>query len=537
MPRIPRLQLILSALFVMAVLVGYWLTRTLEPPEEQTSQRSAQPAAQNRPSTLAPNKPLTRPARGTHHVAPQDAIPRFAIANERIIRFKDESAYHKFLASLKDRGLRLLGKSDRLQAVRFGWSNPFSLGDIDGAELGYNYLVTLPVPPNAEAQAGAVGFGPNALSWLGIDNDNTLWGKGVTVAVLDSGVNDHTALNRGNGKVTHTVLTELAEGDTQLGHGTAVASIISGDHPRTPGVAPASDLLSIRITDAQGSSDSFTLAEGILLAADSGADIINISMGSYGDSALVAEAVQYAQGKGVVIVASSGNEGMEAIAYPAAYDGVIAVGAVEGNGSHLHFSNSGENLDISAPGFQVSAAWGEDQLTAFSGTSASAPFVSGAIAATMSENPHMTAQQAADLVLRVTNDAGYPGDDPAYGSGILALDRVAESGTPGIYDAAISSQFLIPADDATLLPQVLVTVQNQGTETLINSLVNIVSPSGTQEVNISSLAPGQIYTIRVPVAIPSNGDPVSVNSSVQSAEVDKDTRNNSRSDSFAQDQP
>ncbi len=354
------------------------------------------------------------------------------------------------------------------------------------------------------------------------------------MALLDSGVNDHIALNGGNGKVTAITLTELGVGGVQLGHGTAVASIISGDHPLTPGVAPASDLISIRITDAGGSSDSFTLAEGILRAADSGADIINISMGSYGDSSLVADAVKYAQDKGAVIVASSGNAGLAAIAYPAAYEGVIAVGAVEGTGEHLDFSNRGDGLDISAPGFQVNAAWGEESLTSFSGTSASAPFISGAIAAAMSEHPHMTARQAADLVLSVSNDAGYPGDDPAYGSGILALDRVMEHGTPGIYDVAIASQILIPADAATSLPQVLVTVQNQGTETVINSPVSIVSPSGTQTVNISSLTPGQIHTIRVPVALPPNGDSVAINSSVQSTEGDKDPSNNSRSDRFAQ---
>jgi hypothetical protein len=537
MPRKPRPQLIFPALFLIAVVAGYFLTRTTDQPKEKNWD-SPKPAIQARQSTLPDSLPMKRAARRARDTPNKGATPPFAIPNERIARFKDDASYRKFLAGLNDRGLKLLGKSDRLRAVRFGFGDGFDPSDLDDAELGYNYLVTVPTPPNAEAQAGAVGFGRNALDWLGVEHDNSTWGKGVTVAILDSGVNDHIALNRGNGRITTIALTELGEGDTQLGHGTAVASIISGDHPLTPGVAPAIDLLlSIRITDAEGTSNSFTLAEGILRAADSGADVINISMGSYGNSSLVANAVRYAQEKGAVIVASSGNAGIEAIAYPAGYEGVIAVGAVEGNGEHLNFSNSGDNLDISAPGFQVNAAWGEKMLTSFSGTSASAPFVSGAIAAAMSENPNMSAQQAADLVLSVTNDAGYPGDDPAYGSGILALDRVMENGTPGIYDAAISSQVLLPADAATSLPQVLVTVQNQGTETLINSPVNIVSPSGTQTVNISSLAPGQIHTIRVPVALPTNGDPVSVSSSVQSTEGDKDASNNSRSDSFTQEQP
>ncbi len=535
MPRKSRLQLIFPALFLIAVMAGYFLTRTADPAKE-VPRASPKPASQARQSTLPANPALTRTARRANADPDRDAPP-FAIANERIARFNDDASYRKFLAGLSGRGLRLLGKSDRLRAVRFGWGDDFDPSDLDDAGLGYNYIVTIPAPPDAGAQAGAVGFGRNALAWLGVGQDNSAWGKGVTVALLDSGVNDHTALNGGNGKVTAITLTELGAGGVQLGHGTAVASIISGDHPLTPGVAPASDLLSIRITDAEGTSNSFTLAEGILRAADSGVDIINISMGSYGNSSLVADAVKYAQEKGVVIVASSGNGGLAALAYPAAYEGVIAVGAVEGTGEHLDFSNRGDGLDISAPGFQINAAWGEELLTSFSGTSASAPFISGAIAAAMSENPHMTARQAADLVLGVANDAGYPGDDPVYGSGILALDRVMEHGTPGIYDVAIASQVLIPADAATSLPQVLVTVQNQGTETVINSPVSIVSPSGTQTVNISSLAPGQIHTIRVPVALPANGDPITINASVQSTEGDKDASNNSRSDSFAQEQP
>jgi len=528
-----RSRIIFPALFLMAVVAGYFLSRTADQPKNKPLETTATRLS---PSSLPENKPLTRSHRETHRGSEKQISPPFAKPNELIARFKDDAAYRKFLASLESRGLQLLGKSDRFRAVRFGFGAEFNPDDIDHANIGYNYLVTLPTPPAAQAQAGAVGFGATALSWLGVTGDNAQWGKGVTVAVLDSGVNDHIALNGGNGTITQIALTELADGSEQLGHGTAVASIISGDHRLAPGVAPISDILSIRITDAAGASDSFTLAEGILQAVDSGADIINISMGSYGNSSLVEDAVRYALQNGAVIVASSGNEGLEAIAYPAAYEGVIAVGAVEANGEHLDFSNSGNNLDIAAPGYQVNAAWGDNLLTSFSGTSASAPFVSGAIAAAMSENPNMTAQQAADLVLNVSNDAGYPGDDPAYGNGILALDRVMEHGTPGVYDIAISSQVLVPAETTTSLPQVLVTVQNQGTETLINSPLQIVSPSGTQSVNISSLAPGQIQTFNVPVALPPNGDEVSIMSSVKSQEGDKDLKNNTRTDNFAEEQ-
>lgn len=472
MPSTPRPALLAPTLFLAMAVIGYLIMRGLDSPQAQETRRTGDLPPRKQPSlSSTENKPAIRSNRSLNRAPLPDDTPSPALKNECIARFDNDADYYQFLSVIYDRKFKLLGKSDTLRAVRFSYSTGSNFSDLDNATLGFNYLVTIPSPPTAKAQAEAVGFGRSALAWLGVTGDNSAWGKNITVAVLDSGVNKHRALS--NGTISQLTLTELATGDKQLGHGTAVASIISGDHPLALGVAPASDILSIRITDAGGTSNSFTLAKGILLAADSGAEIINISMGSYGDSKLVADAVRYAQEKGAVIVASSGNGGLDAIAYPAAYEGVIAVGAVEGNGEHLDFSNSGSALSITAPGYQINAAWGDNQLTSFSGTSASAPFISGAIAAAMSENPHMSAQEAANQILSLANDAGMPGSDPHYGNGILALDRVMEHGTPGIYDAAVVSQTLAPPTDSTSLPRVLVTIQNQGTETLINSPVQM----------------------------------------------------------------
>jgi len=513
---------------LLAGLVGYFTTKDNVETREIDNKEAAIEDTTPR-EYLPPNKSMHRTQRRDPDVSMVDDTPPFALKNERILRFKDDASYRKFLASLKDRGLALLARSDQLRAARVRFGSPSSLEGIDGAETSFNYEVGLPLP-QGEAQAGAIGFGRDALSWLGINVDNSTWGTGVKVAVIDSGVNQHIAFD---GDITNIELTTLADGSTQLSHGTAVASIISGDHPLTKGVAPASEILSIRVTDDSGTADAFTLALGIIEAADAGAQVINISMGTFGNSSTVADAVAYAQESGAVIVASSGNSGVEAVAYPAAYEGVIAVGAVEGQGDHLDFSNSGSELTITAPGYQVNAAWGEGQLTAFSGTSASAPFVSGAIAATMSENPQMTAQQAADLVVSLANDAGLPGNDNEYGTGILDVGRVMNNGTAGIYDAAVTGQVLVPAENGTSLPTVFVTVQNQGTETLINSPVTINSPSGTQQLNVSSLSPGQTQTFQIPLVIPSNGDAVTVSTSVTSTAGDQDSSNNSRSTSFS----
>lgn len=527
--RLPFLCTLL-ALALAAGVTGYLVSRK-EPQvaAKPTAERASPQAEAGRQQVES--RPMHRASGRAAALPSTDVVPAHALKNERIVRFKNNAAYRKFLADLEARGLTLLGKSERLLAVRVGFTSLADLAGIDGADLAFNYRVEIPAPPQGEAQAGAAGFGSGALAWLGVAADNSAWGRGVTVAVLDSGVNaGHLAFSGG---VTTVELTALADGTAQLSHGTAVASIISGDHPLARGVAPASEILSFRVTDASGSSDSLTLAEGIMRAADAGAQVINISMGTFGNSALVADAVTYAQNRGAVIVASAGNEGVDTVAYPAAYPGVVAVGAVESKGEHLDFSNSGTELSITAPGYEVNAAWGEEHLTAFSGTSASAPFVSGAIAATMSNNPQMTARQAADLVLGLSNDAGLPGSDADYGAGILDVGRVMENGTPGIYDAAVTGQVLVPATAPNSLPAVWITIQNQGTETLINSPVTIAGPGGTQTANISSLSPGQTHTFQVPLALPADGSPVTVETTVTSAEGDRDAGNNSRRTSFS----
>ena len=127
------------------------------------------------------------------------------------------------------------------------------------------------------------------------------------------------------------------------------------------------------------------MATGILAAVDERVDLLNISMGQSADNPLLADAVTIAQQAGVVIVASTGNDGVSDAGYPADYPGVISVGAVDAKGIHMHFSNFSKKLSITAPGYSVNAAWPGGQYVAISGTSASTPIVTGAIAAAMSD--------------------------------------------------------------------------------------------------------------------------------------------------------
>lgn len=425
-----------------------------------------------------------------------DSVPSFARPGERIVTFDSEKAYRKFLDSLSDSGVNLIGSIDNLRTARVSFSDPNDLASlVDEDSLDFNYLVSLP-PGAVAADPGAVGFQNTALDWLGITEDNSTWGEGVTIAVIDSGVTNHPAINEEG--IRRLDLTE--DGTPQSGwngHGTAVASLISGQTNLSPGVAPSADILDIRITDSEGSSDSFLLAEAITTAVDNNADVINISLGSYGDSSAVRTAVEYAETNGVVIVASSGNEGLEVPAFPAAYESVIAVGAVDATGDILNFSNTGETLDITAPGLEVFSAWTNDSYVAFSGTSASAPYVAGAIAATSSEFG-ITSEQAAEIVFNNSNEAGPEGEDLTFGSGHLDVGRAINSTTRGINDIATTSILI----DTEGTPTVTAVVQNQGTEVIRNADLTIATPFASFPLNVPQLQPGATLSLQVPASLP-----------------------------------
>ena len=446
------------------------------------------------------------------------AAENAALRDEVIINFNSSEDYQDFLKSLSGRKFKLLGNSDMFNSARVGFENfgdlfsELSSMDPESYDLETNFLVSLPSQPGIGNSPGAgdnaIPVGRNSLSVIGIDEDNSEYGKGVKVAVIDSGVQEHETFTGKEIKefdfVTGQNGGELPI-DPDNGHGTAVASIIAGNDSRNPGVAPASEILSFRVLDNDGYTDSYTLAEAIVAATDSGADIINISLGSNGDSGLVRRSVDYAMSEGVLIVAATGNEGIGSISFPAAIDGVVAVAANDAVGQHVEFANSGTNLEgggMSAPGYGVLAAWPQGEVVSFSGTSASAPFVSGAVAAVMSENPGMSAGSAYELLLTHSNEAGAPGSDVIYGSGTLDVGRVMERDVPGITDAAVASYYYESTTDSQERAQIV--IENRGTTALHNLTLEVESGNNEQTYNVSFVPAGEIAIVETAVGL-SNG--------------------------------
>jgi len=261
-------------------------------------------------------------------------------------------------------------------------------------------------------------------------------GRGVVVAILDTGVSiGPDGLN--------LVLDgyDFVDSDPDPAdsgwHGTHVAGVVAQTTDNGTGaasVAPGAVILPVRVLGEDG-GDTVALAEGIVWAVEEGADIINLSLGSSGESELVLEALELAEEEGVLVVAASGNDGEDDfVQFPASVSTVLAVGATRMDASIAPYSNQGESLDLVAPGGTLSddedgdglpdgilqEAWvdGAWSYVVAEGTSVATPHVSG-VAALVIGHGVETPAEVRDLLRETAQDLGDEGPDDAFGHGLL----------------------------------------------------------------------------------------------------------------------
>lgn len=270
----------------------------------------------------------------------------------------------------------------------------------------------------------------------------------VTIAIIDTGID--TSHEEFIGRIsslsynTVTNVSGLSAVVDDYGHGTMVAGVIGANKDNYKGIAGVTQntvLLVIKSnTPNEGSFKDADIIEGIYYAVDHGADIINLSLGSTYANPLTQEAINYAFENGVLVVGAAGNDGTDDFMYPASFDHVISVSALENDLSLADYSSYGEKVDLSAPGSDVITTAIGGSYASVSGTSFAAPLVSGILGLYISLYPDASVDEVTLKILSGSVDDGEDGWDQYYGYGVVnALNLVTNHfyqvdlvNTPGI---------------------------------------------------------------------------------------------------------
>ena len=293
------------------------------------------------------------------------------------------------------------------------------------------------------AQPVIVAIIDTGLDWnhKSIDSDK-LWRNPKEIP--DNGIDDDN-----NGYVDDVIGWDFLKGDAKPwdhdGHGTLIAGIIAGDWNDPTGVAginPFARLMILKGLNNFGHTRSSYVAEAITYAADHGARVINLSIGGKEISAVEQAAIDYAYGKGVVIVVAAGNEGVDVSKYGiTGSDKVLTVATTGFDDQRAVFSNWGK-VSVAAPGLDIlslrarrtdtmlgiegvkytagAAYVGEDKrYYRASGTSFSAPMVSGLASLMIANDPSLTNRQVMAIIKSTARDVGTPGVDQYTGYGII----------------------------------------------------------------------------------------------------------------------
>jgi serine protease len=343
--------------------------------------------------------------------------------------------------------------------------------------------------PNDEGTGGGPGdwqqlqwnfageYGVNAPeAWANVAADGAPGGRGVTVAVVDTGV---AYANRGPFRRSpdfspytfvsgYDFVAHNRFPNDRNGHGTFVAATIAeetNNHIGLTGLAFAARIMPVRVLDSQGEGEASTIAEGVRFAVNHHAQVINLSLEFSSDVSAedipeLIEALHYAQQRGVVVVAAAGNEAHTSIAYPARAPDVIAVGATTEHGCLANYSNDGSGLTLVAPGGGADADLPGDPNcrpdgppghdiyqetfttsirrfglpSGYEGTSMASPHVAATVALIIASGVlgrHPTPAQITARLRATARKLGGGGDEDLYGAGLLNAAAATAPGGPG----------------------------------------------------------------------------------------------------------
>ncbi|MEY7848329.1 S8 family serine peptidase [Natrarchaeobius sp. A-rgal3] len=251
--------------------------------------------------------------------------------------------------------------------------------------------------------------------------EETLGDDDVVISIVDQAVeHDHEnlAANADDrvGEVFVGNMRRPYPASSRENHGTLVAGIANGVTDNGTGHAGISNcsFLSARALDETGRGSLADIADAIQWSTDQGVDVINLSLGSSSDWHTLENACEYAVSRGCLLVAGAGNNGGRVL-YPAAYDSVIAVSALDSNGRFASYSNRGSAIELAAPGSRVLSTDLNDRYSRASGTSMATPVVSGVAGLVLSAYPDLSVSQLRDHLRRTATDVGLSSSRQGHG--------------------------------------------------------------------------------------------------------------------------
>ena len=260
--------------------------------------------------------------------------------------------------------------------------------------------------------------------------DRGYTGKGVRVAVIDSGVNSmHEDFAGTSFDSGYNVLNGSHDVTDENGHGSIVCGVLAETKDNGIGFAgltPDVTIVPIKCFGKSEQTDISYIVSAIYAAVDDyGCDVINLSLGTTENSSAIRQAVEYAANKGVIVICAAGNDGKTTYNYPAAYDCVVGVGSIDKGGAVSSFSQKNDSVYVVAPGSNIygPSYASKTGYAKGSGTSFSSPHVAAAAVILKQHAPQATYLDFETLLRKSAVDGGAAGYDTSYGWGSLDMAR------------------------------------------------------------------------------------------------------------------
>jgi len=400
---------------------------------------------------------------------------------------------------------------------------------------------------NAQIEDWGIQSTQIPLAW-----DSGFTGKGVKVAVIDSGISAHSDLTIAGGISTVDYTTSYSD---DQGHGTHVAGVIAARNNSlgVKGVAYESEIYAVKAFNQEGDAYLSDLIEGIDWAIANRMDIINLSAGSQDDSNALQLAIDQAYASGIILVAAAGNDGSldgldDSVDYPARYSSVIGVGAVDRNLSRAGFSSTGPAVEIAAPGVSILSTYIGNQYAYMSGTSMATPYVTGKLALLKQAYPLLSNKELRNILIEHTQDLGQVGRDTHYGYGYiqassftktivgveensimsLKLSTNSLTGVPGHIQYVTASAIYQDGTNEIVTSQAEWASSNTAVATVTSGKVELTG-YGSASITSSYEGHSSVLVVSVPEPAPA---PEPLSNPIVSLEVNQPTLHGEPGDSF-----